>query len=177
LMAGGLFFAKRRKFIPCETTVLSPWSRPSSFSRFSTHDRLRWFRAHETQEHPVCFRCFRISTQSGQSGFRRRRVCRQISFQMNNQRWKVALDCVPNHIQIHVVIVVDENVSHRREQPPRNLWKKVAAFGGQAAGGFTNNLKLAVDRLVFFLVRLEASKETPPVKRWIDLAASKMSSR
>ena len=75
---------------------------------------------------------------------------------MDNQRRQVARDGVPNHIQIHVVIVVDENVSHGREQPPRNFWKAVARFGRQAAGGLANDLELAVHRLVFFLVRLES---------------------
>jgi hypothetical protein len=53
------------------------------------------------------------------------RIRRKIGFQSSDQRRKIPLRRLPNNIQIDVIIIVYENVSHRRYESPRYLRKRI----------------------------------------------------
>ena len=47
----------------------------------------------------------------------------EISFDLGDERWQIVLRGVPNYVQINVGVIVNEDVTHSRDEAPCDVWK------------------------------------------------------
>ena len=100
-----------------------------------------------------------------------------MGFKDADELGNVSLCSVPHDNQIHVSVIVDQDVSHRAEQLPGNLGELGPGLSRQVTGRFADDLEFAVYRLVLLLLDKNAAWEIPSTNRSIAFAAFRMSAR
>jgi len=73
---------------------------------------------------------------------------REVGIQFLDERWQIPLRRLPQYVKLHVVIVVNNPISHPDGEPPRDVRKLLQNFRREMTRRFANKLESAANGIL-----------------------------